>query len=103
MRKDTENETDMSNSEAEAKMKKMKKTDKQSQKNKRQQTQTTDQTTSSLTERTQCQACKQDHDLCACYYLFSNKALSWFKSNQQMKELVEQNLKNDSSLTEEVK
>ena len=30
MRKDTENETDLSNSEAEAKMKKIKKTDKQS-------------------------------------------------------------------------
>ena len=53
--------------------------------------------------RTQCQACKQDHDLCVCYYLFSNKAFSWFKSNQQMKELVKQNLKNDSSLINEVK
>ena len=36
--KNTENETDMSNSEAEAKTKKMKKTDKQFQKSKRQQT-----------------------------------------------------------------
>ena len=53
--KDTEDETDVSNSEAEAKTKKMKKTGKQPQKsNKRQRSQTTDQTTSSLTERTQC-------------------------------------------------
>jgi len=108
--KDTENETDSLNSEAEAKMKKTKnKTDKQLQiqntgkKNKRQWSQTTDQTTLSLTERTQCWACKQDHDLHVCYYLFSNKVSSWFKSNQQMKELVKQNLKNDSSLAEKVK
>jgi len=37
MGKDTENETDMSNSEAKAKMKKMKKTDKQLQKNNKRQ------------------------------------------------------------------
>src|SRR6266487_5908447 len=101
--KGTEDETDVSNSEAEAKTKKTKKTGKQPQKGKRQRTQTTDQTTSSLPGRTQCRACKQGHDLRACYYLFSNKAPSWFKPNQQVKELVEQNLKNDSSLAEEVK
>ena len=54
MRKDTKNETDVSNSEVKAKMKKMKKTDKQLQKSKKQQTQTTDQIISLLTERTQC-------------------------------------------------
>ena len=89
--KSAEDETDMSDSSTESKQKKKKKqTDKQffqnTEKDKKQHSQinqttsslmdsqTTDQTTSSLTERMKCCACKQDHDFCVCYYLFLNKA-----------------------------
>ena len=87
--------------------KKKKQTDKQFiqniRKEKKQHFQTTDQTTSSLTEKTKCCACKQDHDFHVCYYLFFNKAPDWFTLKMSVQQHVEQNLKKDTDLAEEVK
>lgn len=51
----------------------------------------------------QCRACEQRHDFRSCFYLFPNKAPEGFKPKGLVKQRVEENLKNDNSLAEEVK
>jgi hypothetical protein len=53
--------------------------------------------------RAKCRACEQRHDFYACYYLFHSKAPKGFKPNEILKRRVEQNLKDDQGLAEEVK
>jgi hypothetical protein len=51
----------------------------------------------------QCRACEQRHDFRSCFYLFPNKAPEGFKPKGLVKQRVEENLKNDNGLAEEVK
>jgi len=62
----------------------------------------TDRTTSLPTKKIKCRACKQGHDFSQCYYLFLKKAPKWFKPNEAIMRRVEQNLKEDDTLAEEV-
>ncbi|RHZ51562.1 uncharacterized protein CDV56_106148 [Aspergillus thermomutatus] len=50
-----------------------------------------------------CRACNQGHELQACYYIFPNKAPDWFTPKTSVQQRVEEKLKNDHGLTEEVK
>jgi hypothetical protein len=55
------------------------------------------------TGRAKCRACEQRHDFSACYYLFPSKAPTGFRPNEIVKRRVEENLKEDQGLAEEVK
>jgi hypothetical protein len=55
------------------------------------------------TGRAKCRACEQSHDFYACYYLFPSKVPKGFKPHEIVKRRVEQNLKDDQGLAEEVK
>ncbi|KAF7136939.1 hypothetical protein CNMCM5793_006643 [Aspergillus hiratsukae] len=50
-----------------------------------------------------CRACNQGHELQACYYIFPNKAPDWFTPKTSVQQRVEEKLKNDHGLTEEIK
>jgi hypothetical protein len=59
--------------------------------------------TSISTGRVICRACGQRHDLHICYYLFPSKAPDGFKEREAVRRMVDQNLKEDHSLAEELK
>jgi hypothetical protein len=58
--------------------------------------------TSISTGRVICRACGQRHDLHVCYYLFPSKAPDGFREREAMRRTVDQNLKEDHVLAEEV-
>ncbi|RHZ67143.1 uncharacterized protein CDV56_107613 [Aspergillus thermomutatus] len=59
-------------------------------------------TISLATATGRCRACNQGHDLHACYYIFPGKAPDWFRPRSDIKERVEEKLRKDDSLAEEI-
>src|SRR4029077_12502485 len=50
-----------------------------------------------------CRACGQIHHYQRCYYLFTEKAPPWFHERSEVRQSVNQVLKDDPTLAEEVK
>jgi hypothetical protein len=57
----------------------------------------------SPSDKTVCRACGQIHHYQRCYYLFTEKAPPWFHERSEVRQSVNQALKDDPTLAEEVK
>jgi hypothetical protein len=49
-----------------------------------------------------CEACDQSHALAVCFYVFPEKAPSWFKENPEIRASVDEQLKENPSLKEQI-
>jgi hypothetical protein len=56
----------------------------------------------SSSRKTVCRGCGQFHNTQTCFYLFPERAPEWFSGNEQVRKAVEQNLRENTSLAEEV-
>jgi hypothetical protein len=60
-------------------------------------------TESEASSRKACRACLGPHNLSECYYAFNRKAPDGWRPNQGIKRLVQDRIKQDNSLAEEIK
>jgi hypothetical protein len=49
-----------------------------------------------------CEACDQSHALAVCFYVFPERAPNWFKENPEIRALVDEQLKENPSLKEQI-
>ena len=56
----------------------------------------------SSSRKTVCRGCGQFHNTQTCFYLFPERAPEWFSGNEQVRKAVEQNLRENTSLADEV-